>query len=132
MEMELLERINLWRKAKGKKTFLFHSPLQTLARQYSLDMAGRAYFSHIDPEGRTPKERVLAAGIWAKNVGENLARIQDGKWIIDDLFRAWLNSKSHRENLEESCFQKTGIGIQKDSTGTYYITQIFISEVRNR
>lgn len=125
--ISLLEKINAWRETKGKKAFLLHLPLQNLATRYSQDMAQRGYFSHIDPEGRKPRDRILASGILAKNVGENLAQIKAGQWSVDDLLQAWLHSKSHRENLEESTFEKTGIGMQKDSLGNYYITQIFTS-----
>jgi len=57
----------------------------------------------------------------AQRVGENVAfGYQDGQSVV----RAWLNSPSHKRNIEGD-YTHSGFGIVQNSNGSYYFTQLF-------
>src|SRR5690606_18320301 len=55
----------------------WNAPLGEAARSHSRAMANGNYFSHRDPEGRTPGDRAELAGYNAGQIGENIAAGQD-------------------------------------------------------
>ena len=58
----------------------------------------------------------------AQQVGENVAYGYD---TAAGVVNAWLNSPSHRDNIEGN-FTHSGFGIKKcDESNTYYFTQLF-------
>jgi uncharacterized protein YkwD len=126
MENALLKIINEWRRGQGKPPLEWNKKLHEMAYHYSQDMSERQFFSHIDPDGRTVEERLRASGIPFIAVGENLAKATNGSVVPSRLLEAWVRSPSHRKNLLESRFTKTGIGVFMDSLDTYYVTQIFV------
>jgi uncharacterized protein YkwD len=104
----LMDRINKHRLAIGCRALTWDGRLATVARKHSEDMARRHYFSHVDPDGRDPGERLKAAGIGYRAAAENLAEGQsDGRDVYDD----WIESPDHKENLENCDFTHLGIGI---------------------
>lgn len=52
--------------------------------------------------------------------GPLLSAEEVAKWSVS----GWMESSGHRENILNSSFSKTGIGIYYDD-GYFYITQIF-------
>jgi len=57
----------------------------------------------------------------AEKVGENVAfGYQDGQSVV----RAWLNSPTHKRNIEGD-YTHSGFGIMPNANGTYYFTQLF-------
>ena len=57
----------------------------------------------------------------AERVGENVAfGYQDGQSVV----RAWLNSPTHKRNIEGD-YTHSGFGIMPNANGTYYFTQLF-------
>ena len=50
----------------------WNEKLAAVARAHSLDMLEQGYFSHVDPQGRTLKARINAAGIPWRALGENM------------------------------------------------------------
>jgi hypothetical protein len=90
---------------------LREDPLLTLAAQLKAkDMLERQYFSHQDPEGNPPWEWLKRVGYDFQVAGENLAI---GFLDSEEVFSAWMNSCSHRENLLNPRFEEMGIGIAK-------------------
>lgn len=124
LEEELLTQINEWRRSQGKGMLQLDCVLTIIAQNYSEDMKERHYFSHVDPEGEMLQDRLVAAGIRTPKSGENLAQIK-GNFCPEEVLDAWLKSLSHRKNLEEDSFTKTGLSIALDKDGVYYVTQIF-------
>ncbi len=58
----------------------------------------------------------------AHQVGENVAY---GYNTAETVVNAWLNSQSHRDNIEGN-YTHSGFGIKKcDESNTYYFTQLF-------
>ena len=72
------------------------------------DMLKNDYFAHTSPEGRTPWHWLKKAGYSYKYAGENLAtNYTDAK----DQEKAWMKSKTHRENILNKNYREAGIAI---------------------
>ena len=54
---------NQARDAEGREALRWRDDLAAVARRHSEDMAARDFFAHDDPDGRSPNDRALAAGI---------------------------------------------------------------------
>lgn len=94
--------------------------LRSAAHAHSYDMAARNYFGHNTPDGRTPWDRIRAAGYDAP-AAENIAR---GQQTPQDVTQAWLNSQGHRENMLNCKIKAIGVGTHIGSGGPWW-TQDF-------
>ncbi|MBV9695878.1 MAG: CAP domain-containing protein [Gammaproteobacteria bacterium] len=81
--------------------------LGSVARGHALDMARHDYFEHEDPAGRSPADRVRAAGYAERLVGENIAY---GPRTVADVVQGWLDSPGHCENIMDRRFAEMGLG----------------------
>ena len=103
--------------------------LAEVARAHSLDMLRQGYFGHVDPQGRSVANRVEAAGMQWRAVGENIA-IYNG---ISQAQAAFMNeprfSKNHRGNILSPDFTDVGIGVVQGPDGSLYITQDFYTAI---
>ncbi len=70
-------------------------------------MFARGYFSHTDPDGKSPFDRIAAAGITYKAAGENLAYAAN----VDLAHAGLMRSPGHRANILETDFGRVGIGV---------------------
>jgi uncharacterized protein YkwD len=70
------------------------------------DMATHNYFEHEDLTGRSPADRVRAAGYQEKLVGENIAY---GPKSTEEAMQGWLDSPGHCENIMDPRFAEMGI-----------------------
>lgn len=102
--------------------------LAEVAREHSLDMAQRGYFSHVSPDGLTPDARVTRAGIAWQGMGENIAEYGD----VTRAEAAFMNEPrfehNHRHNILNPKFTHVGVGIVRGADGMFYITQEFAQE----
>jgi uncharacterized protein YkwD len=80
--------------------------LAGVAFGHAADMARHGYFEHEDLAGRTPADRVRAAGYKEKLVGENIAY---GPTTADEVVQGWLHSAGHCENIMNPQFAEMGI-----------------------
>jgi uncharacterized protein YkwD len=80
--------------------------LADVAYGHATDMAEHNYFEHEDLQGRTPADRVKAAGYAEKLVGENIAY---GPTSADEVVQGWLDSPGHCENIMDPRFAEMGI-----------------------
>ena len=92
------------------------------SRKHSADMADYNFFNHIDPNGRTPGNRMNAEGISYTSCGENIIAGY-GTSILSN--HAWYNSEGHRKNMLNPNYRYLGVGFSYDAKSTYktYITQ---------
>ena len=105
---EMFTRVNDHRVAMGLPPLAWHPGAAVVALAHSDDMVKRAYFSHQDPDGRDPAERLTDAGIAYWAAGENIASgFPDAAGALD----GWLASPGHRENLESPDYTHQGIGV---------------------
>jgi uncharacterized protein YkwD len=98
--------------------------LSEVALQHALDMARHNYFDHQDSSGRSPADRVKAAGYREQRVAENIAY---GTLSTEDAIAGWLNSPGHCENLMDPRFKEMGIAFAPGGRehGELYWVQLF-------
>jgi uncharacterized protein YkwD len=123
-ESQALSLLNQDRAANGLTALKSNSQLTKLAENYALDMIDRGYFSHYNPEGQSPFDRMNNAGIAYKTAGENLAI----NTSVSTAEKAFMNSSGHRANILNSTYTDVGIGVARSSNGSVYVVQEFISK----
>lgn len=126
LELELEQAVNDFR-TRHRLVPLEHSEtLAEVARGHSRDMVARDYFEHDTPEGQDVADRVLAAGVSYRKVGENLAKIEGTRSPVSQAMEGWMNSRSHRANLVTPEFEQGGVGVAIDADGAIYFTQVYL------
>lgn len=121
-EQQALTLLNQDRAKYGLAALKYNSQLTSLARSYAQDMIRRGYFSHYNPEGQSPFDRMSQAGISYKSAGENLAINSS----VPSAETAFMNSPGHRANILNSGYTEVGIGVVRTSSGQVYVVQEFI------
>lgn len=106
-ERRMLDLVNQERVSRGLNKLAYDQNLTAVARAHSKDMFERHYFSHVNPDGKTPFDRMDAAGITYVNAGENLAYAPD----VDIAHTGLMNSPGHRANILRPEFGHVGIGV---------------------
>ncbi|MCA1221673.1 CAP domain-containing protein [Streptomyces sp. 8L] len=117
---QILGLVNQERAKAGCRPLKDDSSLDSLAQDFSDEMAARGFFDHTDPDGRTPWDRADAAGV-QKLGGENIARGQADPQAVMD---AWMNSEGHRANILNCDYTRLGVGVHYGSGGPWW-TQDF-------
>jgi uncharacterized protein YkwD len=82
--------------------------------------SGEAFHGRLDLRVRQIEKTILCA-----SVKENVATVMGRRDIAAAALEGWLKSAEHRETILGP-FDLTGVGVARDSSGTYYITQMFI------
>lgn len=106
-EQDMLAAVNAERKKQGLKPLVMDQNLRTLSRYYSDDMFRRGYFSHVDPDGLDPFNRMEKAGIDFVSAGENIALAPS----VELAMQGFMNSPGHRANILSEKYGKVGIGV---------------------
>jgi hypothetical protein len=104
----LVNMLNQTRSSLGIDTLTESEQLNQAARLKAEDMVRNGYFSHISPTGITPWYWFKISGYSYKYAGENLAI---GFYNSEDVYNAWLNSASHKENMLNSAYTEIGTAI---------------------
>lgn len=123
-KQEAFTLLNKDRTANGLPALTLNSKLTSLADDYAADMIKRSYFSHYNPEGESPFDRMDKAGITYTSAGENLAI----NTSVAAAQTAFMNSSGHRANILNSSFTEVGIGVVHSSDGSVYVVQEFIGK----
>lgn len=116
----VLGLVNQQRRQAGCGPLAADRQLDSLAQQFSDEMAERGFFDHTDPDGRTPWDRARDASISYLG-GENIARGQQSPQAV---VSAWMESPSHRANLLDCRFTTLGTGLHQGPGGPWW-TQDF-------
>jgi uncharacterized protein YkwD len=128
LEQQCLDEINRLRRAYGLRPYEFDEELLEVARGYSRRMAEERFFSHVDPDGKTVKQRIEQASIRWQMVGENLAYANGFVNPVAASLHGWMESPGHRSNILDPDFRLTAIGVWISSNGTVYFTEIFLKK----
>lgn len=107
LEIQMLEMVNKERAKEGLKALKADPEMTQVARAHSRDMFARGYFAHANPDGKSPFDRMRAAGVVFTAAGENLALAQTLEIAHNNL----MNSPGHRANIMNPAFGRLGIGI---------------------
>ncbi len=129
-KQEFLDRINTTR-AKGCKCgttymkpaapLVWNDILEDAALGHARDMGEHNYFSHESRNGRTPGDRIIAAGYDYKGFksyasGENIAF---GQQTIAEVMAGWFKSEGHCKNLMNPEFKEIGVA----QYNTYWVQE---------
>lgn len=106
-EEQMFTMVNHERTSRGLKPLVLSEDLRSLARRHSKDMFARGYFSHYNPEGQSPFDRMAEAGITYTAAGENLALAPSTELAMQGL----MQSPGHRANILSKDFGHIGIGV---------------------
>ncbi|GAB6107584.1 CAP-associated domain-containing protein [Fusibacter bizertensis] len=122
-EKTVFDLTNVFRVAHNKPLLKWHEALSNVARKHSKDMSDRNFFSHENPSGYSPFDRILADGIDYQIAAENIAA---GYTNAFSAHSGWVNSPGHRDNLLRD-IAYIGVGIYIGGEYVNYFTQDFIT-----
>lgn len=119
---QYLELVNEYRISKGLRPLIYNDIIEDVAAKHSKGMAQRTRpFGHYGFSSRCRHIRNRVSP--HKLCGEVVAAGQkDAKAV----FKAWINSPEHREELENPRFTHTGLGVVRDVRGMIFWTQMMV------
>jgi uncharacterized protein YkwD len=118
---------NAERLGKGCKALTVDATLTAVAQDHSEDMAKRNFFDHNNPDGKSPFDRMSAAGYKYGMAAENIAA---GYRSPADVVKGWMNSSGHRANILNCGVTEIGVGYAAGGTHGMYWTQDFGAPMR--
>lgn len=120
----IISLTNQTRQALGLGTLSESKTLNQAAYLKAKDMIEKNYFNHKSPQGITPWYWFGQAGYTYKYAGENLAI---GFFDSTEVYNAWLNSPSHKDNIINANYKETGVAVMSGFGGndTVVVVQLF-------
>jgi len=106
-ETEALKMINTERLKNGLSSLGCAPAGLKAARDHSLDMCNKGYFSHKSPGGVGVNGRLTKAGARFSSAGENIAR---GFWKGGGVVKSWNASAAHRDNMRHPRWDRAALG----------------------
>lgn len=105
---KVIELTNMERAKAGLPPVSENSELDKAAQLKAANMFEENYWAHFAPSGKTPWDFILGSGYRFTFAGENLAKnFQSSNEVVT----AWMNSKTHRENLLNSNYKDIGVAV---------------------
>lgn len=128
LERRAFDLINEQRTTRGQQPLPWDAELARLARQHSEAMAHSGALNHNEPGGMTMVNRARARGIrgWSA-LGENIAYNQGYDDPAGFVAERWMISYKHRENLLNSRWTRSAVGVAIANDGSVFFTQVFIA-----
>lgn len=106
-EAQVLSLTNNERAKAGCGPLRTNSALTEAAEAHAADMVDRHYFAHDSLDGRSPFDRMKAAGYRGGAMAENIAV---GYKSAAAVVEGWMNSEGHRKNILNCTYTVIGIG----------------------
>lgn len=122
LEQQVLVLTNAERRKYGLRPLKWNEELAKLARAHSRDMVERNFFSHENPDGKSPFDRMREAGLTYYISAENIAA---GQASPEKAVEEWMNSEGHRMNILKPDLEELGVGIARGGKYGIYWTQTF-------
>lgn len=115
---------NAERAKVGCGALTVNAILTSAAQAHSADMAAHNFFDHNSQDGRSPFDRITAAGYRFSTAAENIAA---GQRTPQAVMTGWMNSPGHKANILNCALHEIGVGYATSSSSTYgvYWTQDF-------
>jgi len=117
LERKIFRFTNEVRRRHGVPPLTWESSLRDVARAHSADMLRRNYFSHVNPEGKSPHDRICKAYPYPLSMtGENIWSGTghdpgDSTRLARQIVNNWVSSAGHRQNLLNPKFTDIGVGV---------------------
>jgi uncharacterized protein YkwD len=124
-EYQLFDLTNASRVMHGLGVLNWDDGVRVTARKHSADMAENSYFSHTNPEGQSPFDRMAEDDIAFSVAGENLAY---GQFSSIFAHEGLMNSLGHRENILKPDFKLLGVGVAFGPKHEPYFTENFYTK----
>ncbi|MFA6518839.1 MAG: CAP domain-containing protein [Candidatus Shapirobacteria bacterium] len=105
---KVLTLTNAERQRENLPILVYNSKLEASATKKAQDMFAKNYWAHSAPDGTSPWSFFKDADYQYTVAGENLAR---DFYDTETMFQAWMNSKTHRDNIVDKRYQEIGIGV---------------------
>jgi uncharacterized protein YkwD len=106
------------RARHGMRDLRWNRDLSKAAGKHARDMVGRHFFDHVSPSRKSPMDRIAAGGYKPRtgcwSGGENLY-FSRGSATPRQIFRAWMGSPGHRQNILRSRWHDFGLGVVSSS-----------------
>lgn len=106
-EAQVLDLTNQERAKAGCGPLRTNKALTQAAEEHAADMVDQHYFAHDSLDGRSPFDRMKAAGFRGGAMAENIAV---GYTTAAAVVQGWMNSEGHRENILNCKYTMIGIG----------------------
>ncbi|WP_432946116.1 CAP domain-containing protein [Kribbella sp. CA-253562] len=107
METQVLQLTNAERQKAGCGPLKSNSALTRAAEAHAADMVDNHYFDHTSQDGRSPFDRMKAAGFRGGAMAENIAV---GYSSAAAVVEGWMNSEGHRKNMLNCDYTMLGVG----------------------
>jgi uncharacterized protein YkwD len=107
METQVLQLTNAERQKAGCGPLKPNSALTRAAEAHAADMVDNHYFDHTSQDGRSPFDRMKAAGFRGGAMAENIAV---GYRSAAAVVEGWMNSEGHRKNMLNCDYTMLGVG----------------------
>jgi uncharacterized protein YkwD len=120
-EQGVIDATNAERKKAGLGPLKANPKLMEAARKHAVNMAKQDKLEH-DLDGKSPTDRIKAAGYPGRKTGENIA------WNPRSPAAAvegWMNSPPHKENILTKEYTEIGVGLATSANGEPYWVQVF-------
>lgn len=119
---KILDLTNQARLKEGLKPLKMNPFLAKAAQAHSDNMAKQDKLEHV-LDGKTPSDRITAAGYDYSYNGENVAYSSD--LDVKETFQGWMDSPPHKKNILGENFTEIGIALARSAKGEIYYTQVF-------
>ena len=106
-EAQVLQLTNNERAKAGCGPLRTNSALTKAADLHATDMVVHHYFDHNSQDGRSPFDRMKAAGFKGGSMAENIAVGYSTAAAVVD---GWMHSEGHRRNILNCSYTMIGIG----------------------
>jgi uncharacterized protein YkwD len=105
---------NQQRALNSLPALVWHDPTSDVAYEHSWDMYARSFFSHTNPCGEQPWDRMDRAGISWTAIAENIAQ---GYATATDVVAGWMASPGHRDNILNDDYTYGAVGLFASPAG---------------
>ena len=117
VERRIYRLTNEERRKKGLPPLDRDETLVEIARMHTDDMLRRHFFSHVNPDGASPKDRIAPVySNFISRAGENIwsgkgQDYSDSKLIARVIVDSWMTSPGHRANILNPDYTHLGVGV---------------------
>ena len=101
--------VNAHRIEVGCPALVWNGAVARVAQAHSDDMVDRDFFSHTNPDGKSPFDRLSDAGVDYASAAENIAY---GYATAEAVLAGWLTSPGHKANIENCALTEHGVGLR--------------------
>ena len=127
IERYVHRKVNTRREDRDRDRLEGHPKLIDAAQSHARDMAKRGFYSHTDPDGTGPGERIPGKR-WSENINKEYDGGRHPSTIAENAVASWMQSAGHRRNILNREFSRSGVGVWKRGEDVYLV-QVFAASV---